>query len=622
MGFGMSKPVFAQSITREQLLKSTENPRDFTNKLFQVMITKLTPEDFLKLGNPKTCKEYVFLMADSIANLFDDLRIRPTKGKDSGIVLFQKISKLQTESSINKELCLVISYFYIRIFQIFGALAMTVLDDPAAGAVLGAVRYAPQPIQRVQQGFFGQQKRIPGMRGALLTGGSSQIGGANKIEFTGNAREFAPMSNLFNDPIYEKNGIGIDRKVFSFIDEPTIEYIPDRKKNDGSGKSQNLRIRLADDLLLYGNIQLRPVSTSTSISQYNIVFNTISIYSTTTYRELLSTVNKVLLQYNTIIPVYKVTISAQESRWIVNETTDFIDKFKEIVDRIKERIQKILESPKEYTEKVSRDIVFERGIPKVVDKLTDKLDSRIGATDIGIPKALQNQYIIATMKAASGQVPVAFCIARAFQLLDANAHFEKGLQQAKSGICMARFSELPKSVPYDGKISEIPGMKALDQLYYTKPSTDGRIDVSDPAEYSAFLSSLGNIFASSDSKQFEKIAAKQPCSGNEVNKYLQIQDKAKLEEILSISRELFKKQFDHTKRVIQFFNSRLFLIRKSSGSSAPLIDIHPKLLQGGIEELKNVSKEARTILNEYYKGCEETYQKGVKAVLSSTRVPV
>ena len=103
MGGFVSKP---SAITREGLLRSTQNSRDFTNKLFQVMMSKLTPEDILKLGKTQTCSSYVFLMADGIQKLFDDLRIRPKRAGDSGIVLFQKVDTLRAATAESRQLCL------------------------------------------------------------------------------------------------------------------------------------------------------------------------------------------------------------------------------------------------------------------------------------------------------------------------------------------------------------------------------------------------------------------------------------------------------------------------------------------------------------------------------------
>ena len=108
------------------------------------MLAKITPEDLMKLSKSQMCSSYVFLMADSIGKLFEDLRIRPKKDRDSGVVFFQKVDTLRASSGESRQLCLIIAYYYVRIFQIFGALAMTVLDDPSAGAILGVLQYRPQ----------------------------------------------------------------------------------------------------------------------------------------------------------------------------------------------------------------------------------------------------------------------------------------------------------------------------------------------------------------------------------------------------------------------------------------------------------------------------------------------
>jgi hypothetical protein len=158
MGSTFSKTT--PRITRDQLLKSTTNSRDFTNKLFQVMVSHLTPEDFLKLSRTQSCNTYIFMMADTIKDIFDKLQIRPRQSKDTGVVYFQKIDKLRTPPNESRELCLIIAYYYIRIFQLFGALAMTILDDPSAGQILGMTKYAPPRVPTKQQAsrfsrFFG-----------------------------------------------------------------------------------------------------------------------------------------------------------------------------------------------------------------------------------------------------------------------------------------------------------------------------------------------------------------------------------------------------------------------------------------------------------------------------------
>jgi hypothetical protein len=633
MGLGGSKPVFEYGITREQLLKSTERPRDFTNKLFQIMLSKLTPEDFLKLSNPSKCKEYVFMMADSINRLFEDLRIRPKKLKDSGVVLFQKIDKLRADTTENKELCLTISYFYIRIFQLFGSLAMTVLDDPRAGSVLSSTIYenprAPL-YDRQQQGFFARP-RIPGTRGPVpLYGGASE-----RADFTGKAQEFAPLRELFESPEFEITERGIRRAIFRFIENSEIEYIPERM--DAVYQPQNLRIYLEANLVLYANMSLKLKKRESGFLQYTFVVKNISFTDSSIDPKLEKQIQLKLKNYSISFDISSLD---NGSTWQYTQTKTFMTKFTEIINTYKQQIQSWIQSPEtivQKTKETAKEFIYDsRGHPigriSKDDSKYSSVGSResVGSRDVGSTKALQNQYIIDTIKAIAGNKSVSFCIARAFQLLDANSQFRGPSTQSRSGVCAAKFDELPTSVPQSGRpLDSIPGLKAFDQLYYTRPSIDTKesysIQVGDGVEYSKFLADLGSIFGkpSSQVSSLDKIFAKDPnCAGTAAKHYLQIQDPKKVVEILAVSKQLFKKQLDHTNRVIQFFKNRLFVLVKKSGSATPYVDIHPKLLQGGIFELEAVSKEVRTILIEYYKGCEETYQKGVQIVLGSKYTPI
>jgi hypothetical protein len=256
MGGAVAKP---SGLTREKLLQSTANSRDFTNKLFQVMISKLTPEDFLKLARPQTCGTFVFMMAESIGNLFQSLRIRPRRDRDSGVVYFEKADTLRTQSPQTRELCLIIAYYYIRIFQIFGALAITILDDPGAGQVLGAIRYAPQEAPQQRVGFFGKKpvQPIPGRRVATLSGGVVVLPQV-AIYF----KAFEPFRALFAEPI---SFLGSSLLQYPFVELPNMSLIPGRR--DGT-KSQNLLIELSSGTKIYGNMSVFQQKTTTIAIKY------------------------------------------------------------------------------------------------------------------------------------------------------------------------------------------------------------------------------------------------------------------------------------------------------------------------------------------------------------------
>jgi hypothetical protein len=111
MGAGASKA--ASSITRQQLLASTTNGRDHINKLFLLMLSRLTPEDLLKLNKSQTCSSYVFLMANSLGRVFQDLQVRPRTKTDTGVIYFEKLDTLKAQTTESRELCLFVGYFFI-----------------------------------------------------------------------------------------------------------------------------------------------------------------------------------------------------------------------------------------------------------------------------------------------------------------------------------------------------------------------------------------------------------------------------------------------------------------------------------------------------------------------------
>jgi hypothetical protein len=600
------------------------------------MITKLTPEDFLKLGNPRMCNSYIFMMADSIGKLFDDLRIRPRRQGDSGVVLFQKVDTLRKQTEENKQVCITIAYFYIRIFQLFGALAMTILDDPGAGEILGVIRYgapaAPGPVRK----FPGQKGPYPLQGGEGDEGGAIQEGGANERFFaSGKSREFLPMKELFLDGELNRESRGNPRIVFIFKDMTNVEYIPERI--DENKQPQNLRIAVGDTNTkrLYGNMRLSSPSVTSGIRSYKFILENFRYIDRSIESEILSNINSKLRKYQKTIDI---TTLDNGFTWIGAKGKPFVELFETILNDVGNIIEKIQQNPYEVLEdlnlndkKRKQQNINEYG--RAIRPDVENGYKKANALSVGITPGLQNEYIIQTLKGIAGQKSVAFCIARAFQLLDANSLFQSRPTKGTSSICKSVFSELPTSVPQPGKpISKVPGIKSVDQLFYTESGISSQKDqvimrVGDAAEYAEFLKTLSGLFGSSASaplKGVDAILAKNPnCVGAAANHYLQITDPATLGKVLQVISRLFKRQLLHTQRVIQFFKQRLFIILKRSDSSIPHVDIHPKLLQGGTDELAKVSKEVRDILIDYYKGCEELYQEGIQVILQSGKyVPV
>jgi hypothetical protein len=609
------------SITREQLLKSTGQPRQTLNIMFKKMLEKLTPEDFLKLQRTQTCSTFVFMMADSIHQIFDDLRIRPAKDKDTGVVYFQKIDTLKASTPNSKELCLTIAYFFIRIFQIFGALAITITDDPGAPAVLGAAQYAPQApipptVQTERRGVFGPTRRIPGSRGTYMVGGAADL----KYFTSGKAKAFAPIHKLFDDVNTESIARN-NRLILEFKNNPGVMIYPEGL--DARHKDRNMKIILPNSAFLYATMTLETIREfSSTETKYIVILNNFFLVDASKESNI-DTINRQLRDYTVRFDMK--TIDGGET-WFTKNMS-FSEKLTKTIKRAVEIGDEINNNPSLTITNLSK--TEQEGAQGLDSRRESRTNTRTTGRDVGVITALQNEYLLLTLKGAKGQKPVGFCVARALQLLDANSLIRfRGKAGTLSSVC-TRFDALSQSIPRSGKtLDEMAGLKALDQLYHTKPMSkqDGTVRVDVPtdasSEYADFLNKMMSLFGRGGQTQLtgiEKIVVKDPnCGTTLINKILQLQDSKQIKKILDIVNQMFGRQLAHTQKVMIFLKTRLFSIK----DGGRVIDINKTILQGGIDELEKVSKEARTILLDYYSGCETQYQKGMQLVLQATSIPI
>ena len=142
MGGFASKPTTIPS--REDMLKATGDGKYFIEHAFFYMAGQMNMKDMLVMAQPGKCSEMIFLTAKALQTSFKKYKINPVRG-DDGFVYFQKLDDIKgrckgeiKDDSTTYLVCVTIAMFYIRIFQIYGALALTILDvDPLYYQQLG-----------------------------------------------------------------------------------------------------------------------------------------------------------------------------------------------------------------------------------------------------------------------------------------------------------------------------------------------------------------------------------------------------------------------------------------------------------------------------------------------------
>ena len=131
MGSGISA-ITTDVTAHADLYKKTAGTRRMVDDIFTYMMHHLKVNDFMKLSNPESCQKYALFMANNLSMFFSKLSVKPELGKD-GVLAFRSIEELEEPKGPAKQekesLCLVLAYFYTRIFQMYGAIALTLLDD-------------------------------------------------------------------------------------------------------------------------------------------------------------------------------------------------------------------------------------------------------------------------------------------------------------------------------------------------------------------------------------------------------------------------------------------------------------------------------------------------------------
>jgi len=89
--------------------------------------------DIYSLADPDRCKRYIIVATDALESLFIKMKVYPDKGKD-GTLYLQSIDGILKSMppdvrAKQREYCLELAFFFIRIFQIFGALFLSMYDS-------------------------------------------------------------------------------------------------------------------------------------------------------------------------------------------------------------------------------------------------------------------------------------------------------------------------------------------------------------------------------------------------------------------------------------------------------------------------------------------------------------
>ncbi len=609
MGAGASS-LGSGTLNRVQMIKATESPRFLLDRILRFMMDEINDKDVFRMQDPGVCEKYLILTADAMQKYFIDINILPTKDK-SGKLYFRRITDLQKprDKVVEEQLrsnCLTLAYFYVRILQIYIALALTIVDDPRL--IPGARTLGTSTAMSVR----------PSLPGARIGGGSIPAtalglkGGAlpKMIYVGGDGNEFT-----INDLVKERILVpAATSGKYTFRERVTIT---------AETKGQ-------PDIMVVTQESLLNQPSSSSYSGYGY------------YGSSSSSKPKVVVQLAIADGSPRINI-IEFSRQGRSETAS--NTFLELTSNYEPRDSSFGSTLAKFFETVLSDL--NKGQTTVLDKLKAALSEKYGAynynhgrSDSSLPSrqlervSLQSSSAVPaldfsrSLQDLSGR-PLAHCLARSFQLLNIDALGPKVPTSARSSICKTKFlmdgSSDEAPVPGRGEsIKAIPGINALNFLFFVLGKN---IKLSDTTriEYAAAMTELSRVFSDSPKKydaaqlsgkmdELLDIRSKGRCDSSSEGRELPISGQQ-----VAIARKgvatLWGFQIQHALKVEALFK-QLFAVTKSPQGQM-VMGFNQNILVKGLPEIERIASIARTLLVDYYSHCEDFYQKTVSAMVAT-----
>jgi hypothetical protein len=595
MGAGQSIP---SQLTLPKVTELTKEPRFIMNKILNYMLKELSIRDIYSLSNPNECKRYVLVLANNIYKRFYELGISVYKGKRD-VLLFRSVKDLATNPSESDKveqqgLCLILAYFYVRIFQIYGAIALSLMDD---------INIISDKVSYLDTTSDTSRLRTPGSYQQYITSGGGKIHSSHAFYFLNEYLEDDYSTTYGWKTKYESDS----NKAQIFFNSLSSTNYFTIGNFSGTKPYAKLPITSTTDTGIFGTT--------------GFIFSTITIFKKPgDTGTTIKVPDSVLKDKKFIIDKSKSpTGTSGKITYLIKKTPSALTS-----ESVTEYMNYVLNNIVSYLQTIVKDSeinTYAYNSGKTTDSyfLTEEKER-------DIPESLRLNRLLFALK----QKPLGHCVARGLQLLKSvPLAGEDGI----SNICKAKFIETKdgftrSGIPEPGSsLKTSPGMFALAQLFYdTVQKGSPKLGVSEQSlqQFKEFANKMSILFGSETPTDYvlvqqglDSISNKRDSKLCEGRRDTEIRVPAgKVGDVYKYVNLMFKKHVEHSAKAMQIFNM-LFNIKKDKSTEQILIGFNDNILKVGIPEINRISIIARKYLIDYYSECETLYLNGVKEVLKS-----
>ena len=648
--------------SQSTILNKTSDTVLLMNRILDFILRNADIADMISLSEPKKCADWIIIAESQLSKLFDKIRIQPELGKD-GILYLKKTKILEAEAKSGKvaTYCKILSFFFIRLFQVVGALALSVLDTNLPDR--DYLEKTKEVVESRGIPFFPKEpvpkKKLFGLFGGELTG-TDIFSDDFKIfnKYLIKEGSIYKLENHFAKPIitiigysasisenkitFTNNDDGLSESITISIDRTTSRFNVEEVLRDGkkilfskgfqygydptTGKLQVSYKGTQDDFIKFLRDTFRDIRTAPKSA-------TISILKGLNYLERFSDSITKIKETNIYIrnkelesetPTFEFELKSK-----VDDKKTISISFNILVVKTDDTYKLSLENIKILTKDLDFDISIDE---KTVEFKTERKSvTNIRGEPIynkqTIPKYLENQMLKLyenaeeSLKYGFGKTKEGY--ARPLSDPETRQIWSSLIQKPPiKAFCSARALQL---LNLSGLSRTMP--KEIQSLVYStafplvvnrslpKPGTPISSSVSIQSLIKLYNRPdyIKNIKDSTEAVSLEKLVkAFGAASGakdltavteNSGTIFGKISDASKISGLRSQAIKLFNKQFEHTKKVSQLIN-KIFVIGHN-------IELNPSILAKGVKGIEEIAIEARDLLTDYYATCQTEYMAGV-----------
>jgi len=650
------------------------------NRILDYMLSELNIRDFYKMSNPSECKKYVMFLGSKLDKTFYDLDIAP-EFKDGGRIFFRPYANfehLSNEKKLERQsTCIFVAYYYIRIFQIYGAIALTLLEDVNATTSSG-----------LYKGLENERLGTPGAEGR---GGLSQYRDRKEFRLPGLGSDYRrydtyrdPYRDLYRRDLYRDNdyyGLRQTRQTrrnrlfygganlpdnFKFLERytgTTERRTPEglelgyQLQNRGGGTSgRQVFFKPPESLFTASNIGFFYTTIDGSrrlleLQVQGFTNNRIKLTGLNYTRPSGDSSRKDLNEdgIRQLIGQTEFTFDAGVSDYTIDTgsgrpLTPF-EFFKAIMDKLIQEIKR----------KQGRTIVTKSSSSSSSSDIWGREPktslSGFLEADRDAPAPL---HLEKTLIALTKQKPIPACLARGLQLLKTQPLIPGFFE---SDICKSKFLiSGTEGVTGPGEaVEKSQGLVALTQLFYDFVQYKNPKIVMDMKDtlgpYRDFMLGLAEryelAYGDGDPEKAriireteQKIAVGADPAHTPKEIRIGMRDR-RMEKVCATAKEsdgpfqgkvvldqgtaanvnasvaaLFQAQVVHTAACGSLLRE---LFKIEEGGSRIKVELNPNVIKKGLPEIDRINDKARDLLVKYYSNCEKLYQQGVTKILDAKR---